>query len=80
MYGRWESTYRPGSTITKPSPMRYHPCAVSCSITFTDVPQGSTFYPYIHCLACLGIINGYPDGTFKPNANVTQGPAVQDRG
>jgi hypothetical protein len=37
------------------------------------VPVGSTFYPYIHCLACLGIINGYPDGSFKPNANVTRG-------
>jgi hypothetical protein len=37
------------------------------------VPQGSTFYHYIHCLACLGIINGYPDGSFKPNANVTRG-------
>jgi hypothetical protein len=34
---------------------------------------GSTFYSYIHCLACLGIIGGYPDGTFKPNNNVTRG-------
>jgi hypothetical protein len=45
----------------------------ACAITFTDVPPGSTFYPYVHCLACLGIINGYPDGTFHPNANVTRG-------
>jgi hypothetical protein len=37
------------------------------------VPSGSTFYSYIHCLACLGIINGFPDGTFKPNNNVTRG-------
>jgi S-layer homology domain len=37
------------------------------------VPLGSTFYPYIHCLSCLGIINGYPDGSFKPNNNVTRG-------
>jgi hypothetical protein len=44
-----------------------------CSITFTDVPPGSTFYPYIHCLACLGIVSGYPDGTFRPNNNVTRG-------
>ena len=57
----------------QPLAMRYHPCPVSCTITFSDVPAGSTFYPYIHCLACLGIINGYPDGTFKPNANVTRG-------
>jgi hypothetical protein len=44
-----------------------------CPLQFTDVPVGSTFYPYIHCLACRGIINGYPDGSFKPNNNVTRG-------
>jgi len=47
--------------------------ATTCTITFTDVPPGSTFYPFIHCLACLGIINGYSDGTFKPNNQVTRG-------
>jgi N-acetylmuramoyl-L-alanine amidase len=37
------------------------------------VPEGSTFYPFIRCLACRGIINGYSDGTFRPNNNVTRG-------
>jgi len=45
----------------------------ACTIQFTDVPPGSTFYPYIHCLVCLGIVNGYSDGTFKPNSDVTRG-------
>jgi len=45
----------------------------ACTLTFSDVPPGSTFYPYIHCLACLGIINGYSDGSFKPNNNITRG-------
>jgi hypothetical protein len=49
------------------------PSPTACSITFTDVPPGSTFYPYIHCLACLGIVNGYPDGTFRPFSFVTRG-------
>jgi hypothetical protein len=43
------------------------------SSDFTDVPPGSTFYTFIRCLACRGIVNGYPDGTFKPNNNVTRG-------
>ncbi len=38
-----------------------------CSVQFTDVPPGSTFYPYVHCLACLNpprppIVDGYPCG------------------
>jgi len=34
---------------------------------------GSTFYDFVRCLACRGIINGYSDGTFRPNNNVTRG-------
>jgi hypothetical protein len=49
------------------------PTPTSCPIQFTDVPVGSTFYPFIRCLACRGIINGYPDNTFRPNNNVTRG-------
>jgi S-layer homology domain len=37
------------------------------------VQQGNTFYSYVQCLACRGIINGYPDGTFRPGNNVTRG-------
>jgi len=49
------------------------PTVTSCPIQFTDVPQGSTFYDFIRCLACRGIVGGYPDGTFRPNNNVTRG-------
>jgi hypothetical protein len=45
----------------------------TCTITFTDVPSGSTFYQYIMCLACRGIVSGYSDGTFRPNNEVTRG-------
>jgi S-layer homology domain len=48
-----------------------------CSIQFTDVPQGSTFYSYIQCLVCKGIVSGYPDGTFRPNNPVTRGQAAK---
>jgi hypothetical protein len=56
---------------------RYHPC--TCPGDFTDVPAGSTFYPYVHCMACQGIINGYSSGCgtgnpcFRPGNNVTRG-------
>lgn len=48
-----------------------------CSISFTDVPEGSTFYPYVTCLAWMGIINGYPDGTYRPADPVTRGQAAK---
>ena len=47
--------------------------AESCAITFSDVPQGSTFYDAIHCMACRRNVQGYPDGTFRPNSSVTRG-------
>ncbi len=49
------------------------PTATACTLAYSDVLPGSTFYPYIHCLSCLGIINGYSDGSFKPNNDVTRG-------
>jgi uncharacterized delta-60 repeat protein len=45
----------------------------SCALQFPDVPQGSTFYDFVRCLACRGIISGYPDGNFGPGNPVTRG-------
>jgi len=33
---------------------------------------GSTFYDFVRCLACRGIISGYTDGTFKPGNEITR--------
>jgi hypothetical protein len=49
------------------------PTATVCPVQFSDVPQGSTFYPYIRCLACRGIVSGYGDGTFRPGRDVSRG-------
>ena len=62
------------------------PTATVCAITFADVPVGSTFYHYIRCLACQGIISGYPCGGpgepcpgpyFRPGNNVTRGQTAK---
>lgn len=42
-------------------------------VQFADVPLGSTFYPFVRCLACRNILGGYADGTFRPNSEVTRG-------
>jgi len=64
----------PTSTPTVPvTPVTATPTSTACTIEFTDVPPGSTFYDNIRCLACRGIISGYPDNTFRPNNNVSRG-------
>jgi hypothetical protein len=45
----------------------------ACAVSFSDVPPTNTFYLFVRCLACRGILGGYPDNTFKPNNNVTRG-------
>jgi hypothetical protein len=37
------------------------------------VKPGDTFYEYIQCLACRGVVTGFPDGTFRSGANITRG-------
>ncbi len=61
--GTSTDTPGPGTPTTTPT----------CIITFVDVDQGSTFYPYIECLACRAVISGYSDGTFRPGDHVTRG-------
>lgn len=46
---------------------------IVCTLSFGDVQHGSTFYEFVRCLACRGIISGYADGTFRPNNEVTRG-------
>ncbi|MGA7731322.1 MAG: hypothetical protein WCD37_08620 [Chloroflexia bacterium] len=58
----------------------------TCTIEFQDVPTNHTFHPFIRCLACRGILSGYPCGGpgepcvapdnlpyFRPNSSVTRG-------
>lgn len=45
--------------------------------TFTDVPDGFPFWLYIERAALHGVISGYDNGTFRPNADVTRGQAVK---
>jgi hypothetical protein len=83
-------TPTPGTPVPcTPPPMTPTPTASAtppaCTITFTDVPVSNTFYPFVRCLACQGIISGYEcggagepcnandDPYFRPNNPVTRG-------
>lgn len=52
---------KPENTYTGPNP------------NFADVPVTHSYYKYIAVLAQAGIINGYPDGTYKPNNTLRRG-------
>jgi hypothetical protein len=69
------ATDTPGAATSTPT---------ACSLQFEDVLPGSTYYSFVRCLACRGIINGYPCGGagepcdpannpyFRPNNSVTR--------
>jgi hypothetical protein len=50
-----------------------YPGAVQAeSAVFSDVPSTHSYHVQIETLALLGIIDGYSDGTFRPNTTVTR--------
>ena len=50
------------------------PCATG---VFSDVPPGSTFYPFVSDLVSRGAISGYSDCTFRPSATITRGQVAK---
>ena len=85
------STPTPVSPPThSPSPLATQTPTVAtvtpCALRFSDVGQNNAFYSYIRCLACRGIVGGYPCGSpgepcpglyFRPNNNVTRGQVAK---
>ena len=44
---------------------------------FSDVAAGDWFYDYVETLAAGGVVSGYPDGSFRPERDVTYGEALK---
>jgi hypothetical protein len=57
------ATSTPASTWT-PGP---------CGMMFSDLPDTQWAYSYISYLYCRGVVSGFSDGTFRPNAGSTRG-------
>ena len=45
---------------------------VKITKTFTDVPADAWYAKAVNTLASLGMLGGYPDGTFQPNRTITR--------
>lgn len=60
-------------TIAKELGLKRKPAPAPKPTTrFPDVPKSHWAYEHIENLAKLGIVKGYPDGTFRPNDPVTR--------
>lgn len=40
--------------------------------TFSDVPSGQWYTAAVSTLSAMGVLSGYPDGTFRPDAPITR--------
>jgi uncharacterized protein YkwD len=47
------------------------------SARFNDVPPGSPFYGYVESAATQAVVNGYPDGSFRPGLPTTRGQVAK---
>ena len=51
--------------------------AAGGEIAFDDVPAEAWYYAYVTRLAEAGVINGFPDGTFRPAGTLTWAQAMK---
>lgn len=50
--------------------------ATNASPVFSDIPEDAIYYNAVEALAIHGILNGYPDGTFGGDKNITRAEMV----
>ena len=75
--GYLDKTFKPENYITRAEFAKiiisatdtYNDAAIS---SFSDVSVDDWYYPYISTAYNLGYIKGYPDGSFRPDDNVTR--------
>ncbi|WOV88062.1 S-layer homology domain-containing protein [Sporosarcina oncorhynchi] len=76
--GYADQTYRPNTELTRGQAAKILAMALKLETfpvtksSFTDVSVKNQYLPYIEALAQEGIINGYDDGTFKPQNPLTR--------
>lgn len=82
MNGFPDNTFRPDKPATRAQVAKIlvkannYSAPAGAPVTFTDVSSGYWASADIQAAASYGIISGYPDGTFRPNAQITRAEAA----
>ena len=69
-------TIRQACTTGTPTPIATGTAAataIACTLSFSDMDPSNPFYSQAMCLACMGMVSGYSDGTFRPYNEITRG-------
>jgi hypothetical protein len=80
--GYGDGTFNPGGEVTRAELAKMIVAAKglatneNATTSFTD-GNGAWFTPYIAAAVDAGIVNGYEDGTVKPNANIKRSEAAK---
>jgi hypothetical protein len=72
-----DGTFKPEQSITRAEALKVLLLAKKSTITassstFTDVNESDWFYSYVTFAAANNVIEGYEDGTFKPEQSITR--------
>jgi len=73
-----DGSFRPNALVTRAQFAKMVVLAMQWQLvtpatpSFSDVPAGFWGYSYIETAVAHGAISGYPDGTFRPNSDVTR--------
>ena len=77
-----DGTFRPDQQITRAEVAKILTLAYEMSTdvaktNFTDVSQSDWYYLFVQACAANAVVNGYSDGSFKPNNPITRSEAVK---
>jgi hypothetical protein len=80
--GYSDGTFRPSEPVTRGQMAKFIVNGFNLGADgniqqFGDVPSTNPFFAYINILKTEGIISGYSDGTYRPNAYVTRGETAK---
>lgn len=78
-----DGTFRPDAPVTRAEAAKILllaaalPSDPALLSPFADVPDDAWFAPAVTMLATVGIVQGYPDGLFHPEATITRAEATK---